>query len=538
MEKAVEIETDVAVVGAGPCGATLANLLGTFGVRTVVLDREPGVTPYPRAVAVDDESLRTFQTAGVIDGVLPDLIRNAPIRYHSSSGRVLAHVGPSGRPYGWPRRNLFLQPLLEETLRRGLERFPHVALHTGTEVTELERTGDGVRLDAKSDAGRFVVHARFVVGADGGRSMVRESLGIALEGSTAPSRWLVVDVSGDTLDAPYSAVFCDPDRPTMTIPLPYGHRRFEFKLLPGEDEERAAGEEFVADLLRGFYPGPLPHVQGRRVYWHHSRIAASFGAGPVFLAGDAAHLQPPFFGQGMNSGIRDATNLAWKLAAVTAGRAGPSLLGGYDAERRGHATAMVSFATRVGGMYQPRNRATEIVRDGFFRAVQRIPGARDYILQMKYKPAPRYTAGAVVPPERPDPGSPVGRQFGQPLVENTEGVRCLLDDVLGPVLAVIGLTGDPARRLSAAARSRLDRAGGRTFEVRPSGAGARSGLADPGAGSTGLVDVDGAFRDLLLARPQDEVLVVRPDRYVAAACRADALERTLDRLHGVLDTPR
>lgn len=531
----MEIETDVAVVGAGPCGTTLANLLGTFGVRAVVLDREPAVTPYPRAVAVDDESLRTFQTAGVIDDVLPDLIRNAPIRYHSSSGRVLAHVGPSGRPYGWPRRNLFLQPLMEAALRRGLDRFPDVALHTGTEVTGLETTGDGVRLEAKSDAGQVVVAARYAVGADGGRSLVRDAIGVRLEGRTAPSRWLVVDVADDTLDAPYSAVYCDPARPTMTIPLPYAHRRFEFKLLPGEEEEQVASEDFVAALLGRFYRGALPRVQGRRVYWHHSRIASTFRAGPVFLAGDAAHLQPPFFGQGMNSGIRDATNLAWKLAAVTAGRAGPALLDSYDAERRGHATAMVSFATRVGSMYQPRNRTTEIVRDGLFRAVQRIPGARDYILQMKYKPAPRYTTGAVVQPAAPDPGSPVGRQFGQPTVQDAAGARRLLDDALGPVLAVIGLTTDPARHLSPAGAARLAAAGGQLFEARPTDAAARSDLA--GASSTVLVDVDGALRDLALTRPQDEVLVVRPDRYVAAACRAADLDAALDDLHTRLGTP-
>ncbi|MBW0102630.1 bifunctional 3-(3-hydroxy-phenyl)propionate/3-hydroxycinnamic acid hydroxylase [Pseudonocardia sp. KRD291] len=537
----MEIETDVAVVGAGPCGTTLANLLGRAGVRAVVLDREPDVTPYPRAVAIDDESLRTLQTAGVIDDVLPDLIRNAPIRYHSSTGRILAHVGPSGRPYGWPRRNLFLQPLLERSLRRGLERFPHVSLHTGTEVTGLETRPDGVRLEAKAGEGRLAVAARYAIGADGGRSFLREAVGVPLEGSTAPSRWLVVDVAEDTLDAPYSAVYCDPDRPTMTIPLPYAHRRFEFKLLSGEDDDRVAGEEFVADMLRRFYPGALPRVEGRRVYWHHSRIAATFRSGPVFLAGDAAHLQPPFFGQGMNSGIRDATNLAWKLAAVTAGRAGPALLDSYDAERRGHSTAMVSFATRVGSMYQPRSRRTEVVRDGFFRAVQRIPGARDYILQMKYKPAPCYTVGAVVP--GPDAGSPVGRQFGQPRMEAADGAPGLLDDILdrtgegaGPVLAVIGLTADPADHLGTAARDRLARAGGHLFAVRPGGPAARAGASAPGR-STALVDADGAFRDLLLARPQDEVVVVRPDRYVAAACHAVELEGVLDRLHTLLGTP-
>jgi 3-(3-hydroxy-phenyl)propionate hydroxylase len=539
-EPFMEIEADVAVVGAGPCGATLANLLGTYGVRTVVLDRDAGVTPYPRAVAIDDESLRTFQTAGVIDGVLPDLIRNAPIRYHSSSGRRLAHVGPSGQPYGWPRRNLFLQPLMEAVLRRGVERFPHVSLQTGAEVTGLDLTGAGVRLEAKTDAGRLAVRARYAVGADGGRSFVRESVGVELVGQTAPSRWLVVDVGDDALDTLYSAVYCDPHRPAMTIPLPYGHRRFEFKLLPGEDEDEVVGEVFVTDLLRRFYPAlPLPAIQRRRVYWHHSRIASTFQAGPVFLAGDAAHLQPPFFGQGMNSGIRDATNLAWKLAAVTAGRADPVLLDTYDVERRGHASAMVSFATRVGQMYQPRNRATEIVRDGLFRAVQRVPGARDYILQMKYKPAPRYEHGVVVHgvdrAGKPEASSPVGRQFGQPFVEDGDGARRRLDDVLGTSIAVLGLAGDPGLGLAPRERELLSRMDARLWEVLPSRAGRRhrAGAAQPD-GENVLTDVDGAFRDHRLARPRDEVLLLRPDRYVAAACRLDDLAGVVERLHAQL----
>jgi len=536
----VDVAADVAVVGAGPCGTTLANLLGTFGVATVVLDREADVTPYPRAVAVDDESLRTFQTAGVVADLLPDLIQNAPIRYYSSSGRVLAHVRPSAQPYGWPRRNLFYQPLMEAALRRGLERFAHVRLCPSTEVTALRPAADGVQLTATSAGEPLTVRARYVVGADGGRSFVRESVGIALVGSTAPSRWLVVDVSGDTLDALYSAVYCHPRRPTMTIPLPYGHRRFEFKLLPGEDEQDVVHEETVTGLLRPYYRGlPLPVIEGRRVYWHHSRIASTFQAGRIFLAGDAAHLQPPFFGQGMNSGIRDATNLAWKLAAVTAGRAGPRLLDTYDAERRGHASAMVSFATRVGRMYQPRSRATEIVRDAVFRGVQVVPGARDYILQMKYKPAPRYESGVVLGGRRTDRGSPVGRLFGQPWVEDSTGARRRLDDIVGPAFAVLGLTGDPAGHVSARGRAVLELLGGRLWEVAPSRTGRRHPVGEqpPAADANAqtLFDVDGAFRDLRLERPQDEVLVLRPDRYVAAACRAGELEgvvATLDRLVG------
>ncbi len=146
---------------------------------------------------------------------------------------------------------------------------------------------------------------------------------------------------------------------------------------------------------------PLPEVVRARVYLHHSRVAATFRVGAVVLAGDAAHLQPPFFGQGMNSGLRDATNLAWKLAAIVRGQAEPDVLATYDSERRPHATAMVRFATRMGAMYRPHNAVTERFRDLVFRAVQAVPGGRDYVLQMKYKPMPRYVHG-VVARDRPE----------------------------------------------------------------------------------------------------------------------------------------
>ena len=533
------LHTDVAVVGAGPVGATLANLLRAYDVPAVVIDRDAGVVPYPRAVAIDDESLRSFQAAGVVQAVLPDLIQNAPIRYHDSKGRVLAHVRPAGQPFGWPRRNLFYQPLMEEALRAGLEGSPIVSFLPSTAVTELHQDPDGVSLQVHGPRGHEAIRARYVVGADGGRSFVRRSVGVALTGSTAPTKWLVVDVEHDTLDAPYSAVYCDPDRPSMTIPLPYGRRRFEFKLVPGETEDEVVTDRAVRQLLRSFYPdGPLPVVLRARVYWHHSRVASRFSAGRVFLAGDAAHLQPPFFGQGMNSGIRDATNLAWKLAAVCHGWGGPQLLDSYDSERRTHAETMVSFATRIGAMYQPRNRGTEVVRDAFFRGVQHIPGARDYILQMKYKPLPRYTNGIVVAAGKGEAAA-VGRMFPQPWVQDAAGSRLKLDDAIGRSFALIGLGIDPADHLPETSLAYWRSTGAAVVRVDPTTTAQRA-TPEGSKGSAGradtvrLRDLDGVFRDLRLERPEVDIIVLRPDRYVAAVAPAPRLEAVTARLRALI----
>ncbi|MCW2548461.1 MAG: putative 3-(3-hydroxy-phenyl)propionate hydroxylase, FAD/NAD(P)-binding [Mycobacterium sp.] len=538
----MEIEADVAIVGAGPCGATLANLLGGYDVNTVIVDREPDIIDYPRAVAVDDESLRSFQAAGVIDQILPDLIQNAPIRYHDSKGRILAHVAPAGQMFGWPRRNLFYQPLMEQALRRGLDRFDHVQLLTCAEVTSVKQSARAVRLSGKQGAAGFEICARYVVGADGGRSFVRSAVGMDMTGSTAASKWLVVDVEQDTWDAPYSAVYCSPIRPAMTIPLPYGRRRFEFKLLDDEQEDAIVEDEAVSRLIEPYYrDSTMPVIARRRVYWHHSRTAASFQVGRVFLAGDAAHLQPPFFGQGMNSGIRDASNLAWKLAEVCKGRAGTSLLVSYDVERREHAEKMVAFATRMGAMYQPRSALTESVRDAVFRAVQRVPGARDYILQMRYKPLPRYVQGVVVRPDKADAGSPVGRMFAQPTLETPAGTRVKLDDATGSGFAVVAVDADPMQLLSTA-HADFWRSLGATFvRIASSRPGQRAtGRPDDQAGtaeSLVLHDIYGSFRDLLLGRPAEQVFIIRPDRYLAAAGRLEDLDRLTAELRSLLGSP-
>ncbi len=516
----------VVVVGAGPCGVTVANHLGMYGVRTLLLERSRDILDYPRAVGADDETIRSWQTVGLAEVALADMIRNVPARYHNSRGRCFAEVRPSAQPFGWPRRNIFLQPLTEATLRKGLERYPAVTVALGCELESLDQDDAGITLQVRSDTGETAsVQCDYLVGADGGRSTVRRLLGVELTGTTLAQRWLVVDVMDDTLYEPFSGIYCHPSTPHMSIDLPYGYRRYEFIVPTGESEEAIQSPARIEALMRPHYPDgkALPTIKRARVYTHHSRIAERFQVGRAFLAGDAAHLQPPFFGQGMNSGIRDATNLAWKLAAVIHEKATPRLLETYDAERRDHALAMVNIATWMGRFYRPRNRLTEMARDAFFDAIQRLPNVRDYVLQLRFKPMPRYTEG-IVAHDGPtiDAGSPVGRMFMQPRVETVERKAMKLDDALGPWFAVIGINVDPATCLDDATRAFWKQLGATLVQVVKSRRGTR-GLAPSLPGTVVLDDVDGAFRDWLSSNPSREVIVLRPDRYVAAACQRDRL---------------
>lgn len=539
------IDRDVAIVGAGPAGATLANLLAQYGVSVIMIDREAEVLQEPRAVGIDDEALRTLQGFDMAEKVLESAVRNAPIRYYDSRNRILAHVAPSARPFGWPRRNLFFQPNLESVLRNSLDRFESVEFRASCEAVDLSQDADGVTVTAQENGETVTIRTRYVVGADGGRSFIRDAAGIELEGDTAPMKWLVVDVKDDTWDAPYSAVYTSPHRPSMTIPLPFGYRRFEFKVLDGEDPDSMAEPETVAKLMKKFYPdSEVPTAVRRRIYWHHSRTASRFQSGRVFLVGDAAHLQPPFFGQGMNSGMRDVTNLAWKLGMVLRGTARPSLLESYDAERRESAREMVQFATGIGRLYHPRNRFTEVFRNLLFRGVQRIPGGRDYILQMKYKPAPRYTDGFVLPAAGAGRSPLVGRAFPQPMVETLDGTRLRLDDVLGSRIAIIGVVSGVVEALSPQLVSRFAAHNGVVVQAHVPSSYRREGqfepstrVADAGVPVADIYDYEGGLRDLYLAAPQDEVYIVRPDRYVAAVSSVADLNSTLERLLGLLESP-
>ena len=523
-------ETDVLIVGAGPVGTSIANLLGTYGISTLIVDRSPQVLDYPRAVGLDDEALRTFQAAGLVDEMLRDMIQNVPMRMYTATKQCFAEILPSTREFGWFRRNLFSQPLGEAVLRRGLARFPHVELRVGVALAGLTQDETGVTATLRDADGReSQVRARYLVGCDGGRSLVREGiLKLPFEGRTHAAKWVVIECDQDPLDAPYTALHCDPERPYVCLRLPYGLRRWEFMLFPGEDGEQMLAPEKVRELLGRHVADPASlNVIRARVYTHNSRVAGAFVSGRVCLAGDAAHITPPWIGQGLNAGLRDALNLSWKLAWILQGRLKPELLASYHDERHAHAKAMIDLADLFGSVLSQRNRLVVWLRDRFFLSIKNVPRVRDYVLQMKFKPMPRFVKGIVQDSGDARRDELVGRMFIQPNVEREPGRTQRLDDVVGPRFALLSWRSDALAGASAGLKAQLERLGCEHFVVDRSRSAANEGVTLPRAKAAGLrlEDVDNTLHFWFQSKGVDWVLI-RPDRFIAAAgSAADALSQ-------------
>ena len=508
----------IAIVGAGPTGLTLANLLGVYGVPCVLIERNASTVHEPRAVSIDDESLRTMQAAGLVDEVMAQTVHGYGVHYHSARGRLFAKVQPTEQPYGFPRRNAFRQPILEAQLHNALSRFPHVTTLFEHELIAFEDTGRGAifRL-RKADGHTFDLTCDYLVASDGASSLVRRTLGIGMSGSTFRERWLIVDLEDSPVALPHTKVWSDPKRPTIALPGPNLTRRYEFMLHDHETDADMLAPAMVRQLLESHEAAPQSRVVRTVVYTFHARVADRWSEGHVILAGDAAHLTPPFAGQGMNSGVRDANNLAWKLAAVVQGQLGPKLMASYEPERRDHAWSMIKFALDIGRVMRPPNALAAFVLEYGFLSLSLFPKARDYIAQMKFKPPPRFARGFLVPDAAGGKKTLVGRMLPQPSVLTDRMREVLLDEVLGPGFAVLVHSNRPQAALQALSAGAWAAFMSRCVVMRPDGTEAQVPDNVTAVRAIGVTDKR-------LARFSDHVLLLRPDRYVAACVAVDDLD--------------
>lgn len=530
-------EVDVLVVGAGPVGLTLANILGLQDIHTLVAEERASLIDYPRGVGLDDEALRTFQSIGLVDEILPHTVPNQILRFFDAKRRVLAEIAPPDARFGWPKRNGFVQPLVDAELLRGLDRFDHVEVWWNRPVMSCAETGDAVTVECGGEGGVSRVRADYVIGCDGGRSVIRRTMGVSFEGTTSPTRWLVVDIANDPLGHPNSEVGADPERPYASISIAHGIRRFEFMIHADESDEQAEDPAFLTRMLARVVPYPdRVEVIRRRVYTHHSRITGAFRSGRLLLAGDAAHLMPVWQGQGYNSGIRDAANLGWKLAAVVTGQARDSLLDTYDMERRKHARAMIDLSTMVGKVISPTDRRVAAGRDLIVRAASIVPTLKRYVLEMRFKPMPSYERGAVVHLGPRNPRSPVGTLFVQPRVNTRTRRNVLLDDVLGAWFAVLCWNNNPRKILGEPAFATWQALGARFVAARPQVQLRWTGHDDPDVVVVG--DHTGDLKSWFDAHGES-VVFLRPDRCIAGACIAQlAPELSASLVKALTLTPR
>ena len=511
MDSAAPASTDVLIAGAGPTGLLLANLLGCMRVRTVIIERNESTVDAPRAVSIDDEAIRAVQAAGLAEPLLAMVQPGYGSIYRGPDGRAFAKVKPVSRSYGFEKRNAFQQPDLEALLRDGLSRFSCVDLRFRTALSQFTQSGDAVRATLETPRGTQEMLARYMVACDGGRSTIRKLLQIPMEGSTFREPWLIVDLWRTKNRNFHTEVFCDPARPCITLPGPGGIRRYEFRLAQGESPETVEEESFVRRLLARFGPDggePLRRVQ---VYTFHARVASRWRDRRVLLAGDAAHLSPPFAGQGMNSGIRDAHNLAWKLAHALADGAGGHVLNSYELERKPHAKSMIRLAERMGGVMMPGSRLQGALVRSAFRCLGLYPPARDYFATMRFKPRPVFSSGLVEERTRSPAGSLTGSLFPQPLVEQPDGSTLLLDELLPDGPAIVIHSEHPEAEVSQQAIKSFGDLGVFVFGLTPEWMKARVARIPTGRDRNRILS-EREFRPFL-----GSAMLLRCDRYVAAS---------------------
>jgi 3-(3-hydroxy-phenyl)propionate hydroxylase len=521
-EKIVPIEqgrlpahADVVIVGFGPAGAALANLLGRYGIDTLVLDKAEDILPMPRAIALDNEALRILQMAGLAEDAF-EKIAIPRVRLQSPYAGEFGRVNTAGCLDGHPKLVTFYQPELERALRRSLARYPNVRTVVAAEMTDFIDQGHRVSLQlAVAGGAPQTLTCRYLVAADGAGSTIRTRLGIEFGGDTYPQDWLIVDARNVRAPIDDIEFTCDPDRPVPHMTAPGGRERWEFMLKPGETREQVLQPAFIRDLLKPWANADELEIERTAVYRFHARVAESFSKGNVFMVGDAAHITPPFVGQGMVAGLRDVANLGWKLAWVLQGRAAPAILASYDRERRPHARAMIDLARAMGLLIKPVNPAAGAFSSQLVKNLRRLPPVRPLFDELKIKPRNRFKDGLFMPRVR-HPRLDRGNHLPQAWLRGADGQGAWSDDAMGEQLTLIGFGVDPQRLLSPAQRAAWEVAGGGYLQLRHRGQ----------AGGSGWEDLTGQLVPELA--PVGWAAVVRPDRVIVHDGPAEQIDRLVD----------
>jgi 3-(3-hydroxy-phenyl)propionate hydroxylase len=514
-------DVDVLIVGLGPTGAALAGLLGQRGVSVAVFDRLPDLYPLPRAIGMDHEVLRVVQELGLADSLAPHMQPYQPSEYRGMDGQLIRRLESAPPPYrlGWAPNYVFEQPAFERLLRGRIAELPGVAVHRSAEVQDVGQDQDGawadVRLDEGTEAMRF--RGRYLIACDGGASVIREEiLNITMDDLGFHEPWLVVDVlvNDDKLATlPQTQVqYCEPDRPSTYVTCVGNHRRWEITLNPGDRSSGVFPDEELWPLLERWITPEDGRIWRSAAYRFHGLVANEWRRGRILLAGDAAHMTPPFMAQGMAAGMRDAVNLAWKLERVIHHGAPDQLLDTYEQERRPHVKAVTQAAIALGQVICERDPIRAAERDQLLLAEQ--GGEVKTVLRQDLIPG--LAAGLI------DSASPAaGAVLPQPIV-HSGSFQGRLDDATGRTVRVVAVEPLPPAE-QAALLDALTPLGGVLVQL---------GTTDPDDTPVLNVIEDDDIIGAWLRHTGQRIVIARPDHYVfgttSSAGDAVAMLKNLD----------
>jgi 3-(3-hydroxy-phenyl)propionate hydroxylase len=512
---------DVTIVGYGPVGATLGNLLARYGLKIAIVDQAEGIYDKPRAFTIDHEALRIFQACGLTDTIEKNIAPHRGTHFLGVDGEIIKIFDPLPPPYplGWIPTATFVQPEIEKALRERLGNYDKCDVILATKALSFSQDSNAVSLIVKDENnGReHLLRSRYLVGCDGANSFVRKSLAIALEDLEFDEWWLVVDAfAGDKGKRPAKCFqYCRPSRPGTFVPGPGALRRWEIKLLPGEDPEAFGAPDNVQRMLKGFTDTADLEIWRSAVYRFHALLAQSWQSGRIFMMGDAVHQMPPFLGQGLCAGIRDASNLAWKLAMVLGGTARTALLDSYERERRPHVRSIIAAAKDFGKIIGELDPAAAEARDAHLRA--ELQSGRAQTIRQKF--IPDLNDGVIAPDTKA-----AGILFVQPTILLDDGRVTRLDDLLAPGFVIVAASSEVMEWISPTSLDLWRALQGQRMIVTTSA----TECAKEGVGV--IVEAEPLMSDWL-HKTGVEAVIVRPDRYVFGGARtAQELNELIDLL--------
>src|SRR5262245_27879821 len=527
------MDYDIAIMGYGPVGATTAAWLRGQGLKPVVIERMAGIYDKPRAITADHEVMRVMQRAGIGEELRAHIVPHPGTQYLGVDGKPIkqTNVIPPPYPLGWPTGVHFIQPEYEAMLRKSVARDRHIDVLLSHEVVGLAERADGAVLEVNDLAAPRMrtITVRYLLACDGANSFVRKMLGIGYEDLAFDEWWIVVDAwqRRPTPLPQMNTQYCWPSRPASAITGPRNLRRWELKILPHENPETFHDQGRVLEVPKNFVDIDAIELWRSAVYRFHALVAAQWRRNRIFLLGDCAHQMPPFLGQGMCAGIRDAANLIWKLLLVDKAAVSPALLDTYEDERKVHVRNVVAQAKELGLIIGELDHEAARSRDARLRA-ERAAGTGETV---RHRLIPPLARGLIARNQEGQPAPAAGTLFPQPEIETADACTALLDDVLPPAFLVVSDTLDAQVRLSERQLTFLGRVGAVRL-VLQSPRAPHSRPAEPGI--VLLMAKDDLFADWL-TETGAVAAVIRPDRYVYGVARTPAdLTQPVDELAGAL----